>query len=285
MLGPDIVAQTLSVPAITKGKTKAPWQYHSRGGRHSITPCWGVLLDLMVESSLLRSHVEAGTVVFGLDHPMHDYLLNKEKKLDLVIAKPEKDPLKVKSRKPYTFRDLAVKYEMQLTPSQQAIVDSLPDPIEGPVGAVLLALEAKACMTSFSKSYPRFYDELNSSHRAIHGASNKALAVGLGIINAADTFVSPIINPQFPFTGTAEVSHHHQPMDAQGAIDKVGQLPRRTGDEGEGYDGLGIILLDCPNDGVTPVTLASSPAVPSNYVYGRMVTRVANEYDVRFRNA
>jgi hypothetical protein len=238
----------------------------------------------MAESSLLRDHVESGKVVFGLDHPMHDYLLNRPKKLDLVIARPDNDPSKRKKRKRYTFRDLPAKHSMVLTPAQSATVESLPNPVEGAVGAVLLALEAKACMTAFSKSYPRFYDELNSSHRAIHGASNKALAVGLALINAADEFVSPIINPDFPFTGAAEISRHSQPADAEGAIEKVGQLPRRTGDAGEGYDGLGILLVDCTNDGVTPVVLAGSPTVPTNYAYRTMITRIANEYDVRFRN-
>jgi hypothetical protein len=33
------------------------------------------------------------------------------------------------------------------------------------------------------------------------------------------------------------------------------------------------------------VTLATRPPVPINYQYERMVLRVANEYDVRFRNA
>jgi hypothetical protein len=239
----------------------------------------------MLESALLRSHVQSGKVVFGLDHPMRDYLLDKEKKLDLVIARPSADTLDLKSRKPYTFRDLPKTHDMELSPRQTETLNSLPNPVEGPVGAVLLALEAKACMTAFSKSYPRFFDELNSSHRAIHGASNQALAVGLAIINTATQFVSPIINPYFPFTGDAQISHHDQPSSANGAIDKVSKLPRRTGDEGDGYDGIGIILLDCVNDGVSPVRLATTPVVPANYRYDLMVTRIANEYDVRFRNA
>ncbi len=79
-------------------------------------------------------------------------------------------------------------------------------------------------------------------------------------------------------------NRHNQPRDAIGAIAKVEQLPRRSGDEGAGYDGLGIVLVDLVNDG-TPVTLATSPPVPVNYEYGRMIVRIANEYDVRFRNA
>jgi hypothetical protein len=163
---------------------------------------------------------------------------------------------------------------MVLTPAQRRAIEELPDPMEGAVGAVHLALEAKACMTAFSKSYPRLYDELNSSHAVIHGASNRALAVGLAIINVADEFVSPV----------GKRNRHNQPQDALGAIAKVEQLPRRSGDEGVGYDGLGIVLVNLANDG-SPVTLARQPSVPVNYEYGRMIVRIANEYDVRFRNA
>lgn len=279
MDGPDILAQTLSVPARTRSKDPQLWQYHSRGARHSITPCWGVLLDAMRESAVLRDHVTQGKVVFGLDHRMHDFAADRPKNLDLVIARPSSDG----GRTGKTFRDLPELYEIQLNSEQRARMDALPNPEEGPVGAALLALEAKAMFTAFGKSYPRFYDELNSSHRAIHGSSNNALAVGLAIINVSDHFISPIRNPTYPITGEAEVTRHNQPKDAVGAIDKVRQLPRRTGDEGVGYEGLGIILVDCANDG-SPVTVATEPAVPENYLYDRMVTRIANEYDVRFRN-
>ena len=52
------------------------------------------------------------------------------------------------------------------------MLDGLPDmPVASPVGAVLVALEAKACMTAHVKSLPRLYDELNSSHLCVHGAS------------------------------------------------------------------------------------------------------------------
>jgi hypothetical protein len=163
---------------------------------------------------------------------------------------------------------------MQLTSEQTAMLGTLPDPIEGAVGAVHLAVEAKACMTAFTKSYPRLYDELNSSHAVIHGASNRALAVGLAIVNIATEFQSPV----------GAMNRHNQPKDALGAIAKVEQLPRRAGDEGTGYDGLGIVLVHLRNDGST-VTVASEPPVPLNYQYERMILRVAGEYDVRFRNA
>jgi hypothetical protein len=279
MDGPDILAQTLSVPALTGAQKPKLWQYHSRGTRHSITPCWGVLFDLLSHSVALRDHVSSGKVVFGLDHKMHDYAADRPKNLDLVIARPASD----EERTGRTFQDLPALHGIELTDLQRARLESLPNPEEGPVGAALMALEAKAMFTAYAKSYPRFYDELNSSHRAIHGSSNNALAVGLAIINVAETFISPIKNPDYPTTGEAEISTHRQPKAATGAIEKVRQLPRRTSDDGVGYEGLGIILVDCANDG-TPVTLANEPSVPENYRYDRMITRIANEYDVRFRN-
>ncbi len=249
------------------------WQYHSRGARHSLASCWGVLYDLLVHSALLRDHVTTGKVVFGLDHRMHDYQANRSKNLDLVIARPHEGGW-TKKRRPRHFSQLPGEFDMHLTESQLAELTALPDPIEGEVGAVHLALEAKACMTAFTKSYPRFYDELNSSHAVIHGSSNRALAVGLAIVNVAPDFLSPV----------GKLNKHHQPQDALGAMAKVEQLPRRSGDEGVGYDGLGIILLDLRNDG-SPVTIPTDPPVPMNYQYDRMILRIANEYDVRFRGA
>lgn len=281
MRGPAILAQTLSVPALTRTIKPKLWQYHSRGGRHSITSCWGVLLDLLAASDLLRKHVADGTVVFGLDHGMHDYRLDRPKKLDLVVARPAEDG---QAKKAISFSQLPDRYDMVLTAADRTALQSVPEPVPGPVGAVLLAVEAKACMTAHQKSYPRFYDELNSSHRAIHGASSRALAVGLGIVNTSERFVSPIRNPDFPDGVPPVFSKHRQPADALGAVDKIRQLPRRTGDADEGYDGLAVIELDCVNDGVAPVLLVDDPPVPANYRYDRMITRVANEYDVRFRN-
>ncbi len=258
---------------MTRTKNPEPWQYHSRGARHSLTSCWGVLFDLLAHSSLLRQHVIDNKVVFGLDHKMQDFQASRSKNLDLVIARPHESGW-TKKRQPRRFSELPAKFDMELTAAQGARLDDLPDPIEGEVGAVHLALESKACMTAFTKSYPRLYDELNSSHAVIHGASNRALAVGLAIINTADEFVSPV----------GERNRHNQPKDALGAIEKVEQLPRRSGDEGVGYDGLGIILVDLVND-ESPVTIPDEPEVPANYAYDRMILRIANEYDVRFRGA
>ena len=63
-----------------------------------------------------------------------------------------------------------------------------------PVGAVLIALEAKACMTAHQRALPRLYDELNSSHLTVHGANDQATAAGFAMINIADRYRSPDLN-------------------------------------------------------------------------------------------
>ena len=87
MQGPQIVAQTLSRPGKpdTYGNT---WQYHSRSDRHSKVACWAVMFEALQHSALLRRHVEAGKVVFGVNQQMRDYRTNRTKNLDLVIATP-----------------------------------------------------------------------------------------------------------------------------------------------------------------------------------------------------
>jgi hypothetical protein len=282
--GPKILAASMSVPQ-PRGPSKAPWQYHSRSDLHSKVAVWGVIFDLLQQSRVLRQHAATGKVVFGVNHEMRDFQSGRKKDLDLVIARPSAPVTASKSR---TLEDLAKKYNVVLTPPQLALLGQLPPLYEGPVGAVLVALEAKAAMTAFSKAQPRLYDELNSSHLTVHGASQGALAVGLAMINASKTFVSPIRNKMPPTPGhVVDASVHDQPGDAARCIAKVRELPRRTRTTGEGYDGLGVVVVSATNDGTSPVQVLTTTPAPQRgdiLFYDNMVTRVAHEYDTAFRS-
>jgi hypothetical protein len=282
--GPEILVASMSLPT-PRGKTKAPWQYHSRSDLHSKVGSWGVLFDLLQASRVLRGHAQQGKVIFGVNFEMRDFGTGRKKRLDLVVARPSSD---VTKSKPQTLSDLARAWSIVLTPQQQTALASLPPLYSGPVGAVLVALEAKAAMTAHTKALPRLYDELNSSHLTVHGASRGALAVGLAMVNVSTTFVSPDLNDHPPGTPGQQivVSQHAQPGDAAGVIAKVREIPRRTATQAEGYDGLGVIVVEAPNDGVTPVKLVTVPPAPpvgDVLHYDTMVTRVANEYDRVFR--
>jgi len=280
----DILVSTLSA-AVPMGPSKTLWQYHSRSDRHSKIACWGILFDLLQTSSLLRAHVSEGKVFFGVNHTMRDFVHNKEKKLDLVLCRPEPsaDPSPV--GRPITLRDLADRWHIKLTALQLATLEALPPISQAPVGAVLAALEAKATMTEHGKAGPRLYDELNSSHQIVHASSNRALSIGFFMVNASGVFISPDRNKNLSPDQPRNVTIHKQPSAAEHSIKVVEGLPRRSGISGIGYDGLAVVVIDMPNDGTTPVRLITGPPAPPRgdiFNYEVMLTRVANEYDAAF---
>ncbi|WP_180934029.1 hypothetical protein [Nocardioides ungokensis] len=216
---------------------------------------------------------------FGVNHPMVDYVHRKKKNLDLVVCRPQT---------PWRGRNLlqlAAEYKVRLTPAQAAELGKLPVMLEAEVGAVLVALEAKACMTKHSASVPRLYDELNSSHQIVHGASNNALSIGMVTVNVAHEFVSPDRNKFFDPAMRTDISKHGQPRAAESIVNMVGDLPRRTSTSAVGYDGLGIVALDVRNDNVASVTVHTAHPAPKPgdiFHYETMLRRMANEYDSAF---
>lgn len=280
MYGPGILARYLSVLG-PPDKNGVRWQYHSRSDRHSKVGSWGVAFDLLRTSSLMQAHAESGKVILGVNHEMRDYGTGRKKDLDLVVARPGGD---MPASGP-SFKSLAAQYEIVLTAQEQAALVDLPDLRVAPVGAVLVALEAKATMTAHVKSLPRLYDELNSSHLCVHGASAQALAIAYVQVNHSETFISPIINSKDIARGhDPEVTTHKQPSDTLRVLDKVAEIPRRSSHSGTGFDAIGVTVLDLVNDG-SPVTLVEGPPAPKqgdHFHYGSMIVRMANEYDATF---
>lgn len=186
MDGPAIVARSLSIPDV-KDKHGNVWQYNSRSDRHSKIACWAVFFDLLQTSSLLQRHVEQRKVIFGVNHSMADFKNRRDKNLDLVIARPGSDlPTPLTEGK--TLVTLAEYYGIVLTEDGEARLASLPTAVGGSVGSVLVALEAKAAMTAHQRARPRLYDELNSSHLTVHGASDHAAAAALVMVNVSPEF-------------------------------------------------------------------------------------------------
>src|SRR6266568_1385053 len=187
MHGPEILVRTLSAMTRTD-KHGNQWQYHPRSDHHSKVACWGILFDLLATTPLLRRHVEDEGVCFGINHEIRDFARNRTKDLDLVLCTPSGQT----SGK--TFAQLADAYDIDLSEAEHEILNGLPVLKRAPVGSVIMALEAKACMTAHQRALPRFYDELNSSHLTVHGNSEQALAVGFAMVNMASSYLSPDLN-------------------------------------------------------------------------------------------
>lgn len=276
--GLDILARTLSRPTRTD-KHGNVWNYHSRSDHHSKVACWGIVFDLLRTSKPFREHVAQGCVGFGINVEMKDFQNDRSKDLDLVICQPATGG-KLSNR---TLSSLADHYEINLTAKEKAELAALPALQETVVGSVLMALEAKACMTAHQRALPRLYDELNSSHLTVHGAHDLAIAAGFVMINAAERFLSPDLNKKNRKTDP-EWSPHDQPKAVNITIEKVKQLPRRSKPGIAGYDALSIAVIECVNDG-SPVKIVTAPPAPQpqdTYHYGAMIDRLTGLYSTRF---
>jgi hypothetical protein len=281
MHGPEILVRTLT-------KTRRAdrcgnlWQYLSRSDHHSKVACWGIVFDLLRTSPLLRRHVQDNRVCFGINHEMRDFVHDRKKNLDLVLCTPSSGG---DGGSAQTLGSLAKDYEIELTEAERTELAALPELRRAPVGSVLMALEAKACMTAHQRALPRLYDELNSSHLTVHGASDQAIAAGFVMVNIASRYLSPDLNKKNR-AADPDWSTHDQPRDASLAVDKVRQLPKRSKTGDTGYDALSIVVVDCANDG-SPVKLFTAPPAPATgdiFHYASMIDRLGHIYATRFKD-
>ncbi len=273
--GPETIARSISAARIPD-KFGNVWQYHSRSDRHSKIACWVIAFELMQRCELLRDHLATGKVVLDVNHTLRDFQTQRKKDLDLVIAQPADSSAGARKR---TFADMAQDYGVVLTRAQQDTLAGLPAAPEAPVGSVLLALEAKACMTAHVRALPRLHDELDSSHQTTHGNSERALAVGFVMVNAGESFRSPDMNKFDLSTHAPNVNHHRQPSDAIRVIQKIGEIRRRSGGSTSGFDAIGVMVVDMANDG-SPMRLLDEP--DPVFSYAQMVQRAAHEYAAAF---
>ncbi|QCI63147.1 hypothetical protein [Phreatobacter stygius] len=281
MYGPEILIRTLS-KTTREDRYGNRWQYHSRSDHHSKVACWGIVFDLLRTAPLLRRHVETGRVHFGINHEMRDFVHDRKKNLDLVLCAASGAGGKPSDR---TLHSMAEGYGIELTEKERTELAGLPVLHQAPVGSVLMALEAKACMTAHQRALPRLYDELNSSHLTVHGATDQAIAAGFAMVNIASRYLSPDLNKKNR-AADPEWSTHNQPRDASLAVDKIRQLPKRSKTGETGYDALSIVVVDCVNDG-SPVELIGAPPAPQPgdiYHYASMIDRLGHIYATRFKD-
>jgi hypothetical protein len=220
-------------------------------------------------------------VGFGINHEMRDFVHDRKKNLDVVLCTPSGGALGSGT----TLGDLRKSYDIELSPGEIAEFSPLPALTRTPVGAVLLALEAKAAMTAHQRALPRLYDELNSSHATVHGATDQAIAAGFVMVNLSERYLSPDLNKKNR-ENDPEWSNHAQPRDAQLVIDKIRQLPKRSKLGDFGYDALAIVIVEMINDG-SEARLISSPPAPQPgdiYYYDSMIDRLAHIYATRFKD-
>ena len=107
------------------------YRYHSRSDAHSIALCKLVLRDLIQACQQLKDHALADRIVYGIN-ARHTFPNAKQKTLDLAVGTPR-------------VVDEGDRFSGAIH--------------RGGIARVLLACEAKTCMTEHGKSQPRIFDE------------------------------------------------------------------------------------------------------------------------------
>lgn len=275
MRGPDIIARTMSV-ATARGATGGgvTWQYHSRSDHHSKLACWALMFDLLVECDVLRKAAADGRIAFAVNHVMVGPI---NKTLDMVVTLV--DPLRADAAS-QTFADMAAELGIRLADDDRGALQQLPSiriASKQDVSEVVIALEAKACMTEHVKSIPRLHAEILATGYLARRAAPHCITVSLTLVNAAETFRSP---------GTSgRLTQHKQPSDALRVIQMLsGAVPLADERGSFGYDVIGVSVIDCRNDGSPVQVVTSAPLMRTDWHvhYDRMVRSICSAFRGRF---
>lgn len=253
-LAPERFAHWMSAYEHVDRRYGHVYRYHSRGDAHSKALCREILADLLRTCPTLRAHALRGVVVYGINTAFTWPATGKSKTLDLAIGPPA-------------------------TPDTAS-----PEPgqaiAQGRLGDVLIACEAKAVMTEHTKSRPRLFDELSSSHEIVHQGRQDAIAAGITVVNIAPTFVSPLRQTA---AGAPVVSTHRQPAAAEGMIGHLRGLPIRDAVGQVGFDAYCTFLVDADNVGpVRPWTAPPAPQPGDRDHYITFLERLGRLYTERF---
>jgi hypothetical protein len=205
------------------------YRYHPRSDAHSIALCRFILEDLLEHCTALRDEARSGRVVYGINYGYTWKKSRKTKTLDLAVGTGTPDT---------------------------TLASGVPGIYRGTIKRVRIACETKTTMTEHSKSQPRIYDELSSSHGIVHAGDRKAIATGIAVINIADTFVSPLRQKGMEL----HVSRHQQPRDTKKMVRHLRGLPVRDNTKGVGFDAYATVVVNYDNQG--PATLWTDTPAP-----------------------
>jgi hypothetical protein len=206
------------------------FRYHPRSDEHSKQLCRLILQDIVRACPLLVQHAREGRVVAGINTP-YRFPNGKGKNLDLAVGVP-------------------MQGEVKPAPSEAIAM--------GVISVLRLACEAKQCMTEHSKTQPRIFDELSSSHEIVHQGDRNAISAGIVVVNIADRYASP--TRQVSGEGDLIFTKHRQPAVTGSMVSHLRGLVIRDDENGVGFDAFATIVINCDNVGAC--NLHATPPAP-----------------------
>lgn len=155
---------------------------------------------------------------------------------------------------------------------------------------VQIALEAKGVMTEHVKARRNRLRDFQAFHDHAHRYNSKSIAVGVVVINAAQTYWSPT-RQESDLT-----EHRNVPMLIRNTIDVFRSLPLRDRATGApGLEAMCVLVVEHDNFGKNPnlpagirskptalITAPPAPDVGDPLNYASMIYRVCDAYKERF---
>ena len=265
MSAPEEVVTWMAAHEHRDKKLPYVYRYHSRSDIHSVQLCEFIVRDLLTNCESLRKQAATGKIAYGINIKHRWPTTGKVKALDLAVGVPSEHVTFAGSDQIQRVRTLKSK-----SASASGNVFS----------KLLIACEAKAVMTEHSKSQPRLFDELSSSHEIVHQGDQETIAAGIVMVNIASRFVSPLRQKN---AEPLYWSIHNQPTVAARMIRHLRGLLVRNEIGQVGFDAFCTFVVDCDNQTDCKLHTVDPDPQPGDLDhYNTFLDRITRFYEERF---
>lgn len=222
--------------------------YHPRSDKHSNSLAQAIVDDLIRHCPAIRDRARRGEIVYSLNWTLRAGTADWN--VDLVLGPP---PLEARGPK-----------------NTEAIERASPSTVQ-------IAIEIKAVMTEHRKAVKNRKRDLEAHHEHVHNYDNNAIAGGVLVINAAETFQSPL-RPQITVhrDSAALVTH---------CVSELRAVSSRGGPKGYGLDAKCAIVVSVDNvnrPSAKFIASAPAPAIGDPLHYDAFIRTVCDQYTRRF---
>ena len=222
--------------------------YHPRSDKHSNVLAECIVTDLIQHCKIIRDKAANGELVYDLNF---DLIVGRSTwNVDLVIGAPQLGAQIV---------------------AETGIVRSRPASVE-------IAIELKTVMTEHRKAVKNRKRDLEAHHEHVHNYYAHAIAGGVFVINAAETFKSPL-------RGKEVVTVHKNPLKlVEHCISELRSVSARGGPTGYGLEAQCAIVVAVSNMEVPAEYIVTPPApqVGDPLHYDSFIRRMCDAYQQRF---
>jgi hypothetical protein len=222
--------------------------YHPRSDKHSNALAAAIVEDLVAHCPKIRAKAKAGELVYEINFTVTAGTADWN--VDLVFGAPGFDV-------PPPSADVPI---LQHKPS-----------------TVEIAIEIKSVMTEHRKAVKNRKHDLEAHHEHVHNYSDRAVAAGVLVIHASETFRSPLREKL--------TCHNHPDKLVEHCISELRAVAARGGSTGYGLEARCAIVVDISNTGdgrADYVTSPPAPQVGDPLHYDAFIQKVREHYTSRF---